>query len=252
MFGLFKKRQKTGVSKGGSTMYEYKTTDKVIGTESLAGGNEIHLEAISAHIEKHIGKVDFVFHELISALVHIDVHIVYPTPARNFYTLVTSGMSDRPMNIPSPEVKDWEYGEVMLCLPPEWKIDEESLKDEKNYWPIRMLKFIARFPHEYNSWVSFGHTIPNGNPPNPLADNVGFCGVLLDVPVTTGKEFPLLQLEDKRILFYALIPLFEDEMNFKLQEGNDALLELFDQHNVTELVNVNRRSVVGQSTGRRR
>src|SRR6185295_19871223 len=65
-----------------------------------ARGDEQNIEAIAAHIEKHIGPPDSVFHEIISDLVHIDVHFVAPAPERNFRTLVTSGMSDRPMNAP--------------------------------------------------------------------------------------------------------------------------------------------------------
>lgn len=245
MFGLFKKRKKTGVSKGGSTLYEYKETGREIGTRDMAAGDEANMEAITQHLEKYIGKIDFVYHEIISPLVHIDIHVIYPTAERNFFTLVTSGMSDRPMKIPDARLKGWEYGEVMICLPATWKMDEESFKDEKYYWPIRMMKFIARFPHEYNSWISYGHTIPNGNPPAPVADGVGFCGVLLEVPITMqDEEFHVLKINDnKHIRFYALLPLFEEEMNFKLEEGSEALLELFEKHRIFELIDVKRPNV---------
>jgi hypothetical protein len=56
-----------------------------------------HLDAIVSHI----GKPETVLHELVSELVHVDIHVVVPTPKRNCYTLVTSGMSDRPMNVPA-------------------------------------------------------------------------------------------------------------------------------------------------------
>ncbi|WP_251274378.1 hypothetical protein, partial [Enterobacter hormaechei] len=39
-------------------------------------GEEQHIEAISAHLERHLGPVSGVFHEIISDLVHIDVHVV--------------------------------------------------------------------------------------------------------------------------------------------------------------------------------
>ena len=31
----------------------------------------------------------------------------------------------------------------------------------ERFWPIQMLKFLARFPHEYKTWLGWGHTIPN-------------------------------------------------------------------------------------------
>ena len=57
----------------------------------LAIGDEDSIERISAHIEEHIGPVAGVFHELISDLVHIDVHMVAPTDERPYHTLFTSG-----------------------------------------------------------------------------------------------------------------------------------------------------------------
>ncbi|MCI5054689.1 MAG: suppressor of fused domain protein [Flavobacteriales bacterium] len=247
MFGLFKKSKKRGTSKGGSTIYEYEETQEEIGADHLSVGNESNIEEISDHIEKYIGKIEFVYHELISPLVHIDIHVVLPTPERNFYTLVTSGMSDRAMNIPSKELKGWEYAELMLCLPPEWNIKQEMLEEEENYWPIRMLKFMARFPHEYNTWLSFGHTIPNGNPPDPFNDDVDYTCALVNFPAMVNdveKFFELKINDEKTIKFFGLMPIFESEMNFKLEKGTDALNELFDQHFVTELIDKKRKSVV--------
>jgi len=58
------------------------------------------IEQISDHVERHIGPIESVFHEIISDTVHVDVHFVPPTEARPWTTLVTSGMSDRPMAAP--------------------------------------------------------------------------------------------------------------------------------------------------------
>ncbi len=66
----------------------------------VAIGDGDHIDAISEHIEQHIGEVTMVFHEIVSDLVHIDVHHVLPTEDRDFHTLITSGMSDKPMNVP--------------------------------------------------------------------------------------------------------------------------------------------------------
>jgi hypothetical protein len=246
MFGFFKKAKKTSKTEGGSTIYNYSTSEEKIGTESMGGG-ESKMEAITAHIEKYLGKIDMVYHELISPLVHIDIHVIYPKPERDFYTLITTGMSDKPMHVPTKEHKPWEYGEFMICLPKEWKLDDESLKNEDYYWPIRMMKFMARFPHEYKSWLSFGHTLPNGNPSRTYTDKVGFTGVLVDLPVTIQNiKFPVVQIDEQtKVFIYAPYPVYENEMEFKLKNGNDALIELFDENNITELLDPNRKSVIG-------
>ena len=245
MFGFFKKAKKTDVTKGGSTLYNYSVSDERIGAKDMGGG-ESKMEAITAHIEKYLGPIDYVYHELISPLVHLDIHVINPKPERDFYTLITTGMSDKPMNVPSDEHKPWQYAELMICLPKEWKLDEESLKNEDYYWPIRMMKFIARFPHEYRSWLSFGHTIPNGNPSSTYTDNVGFSGVLVDLPVTIfNVNFPVLKIDEKtQIYIYALYPLYENEMDFKLENGTEALTKMFDIKGITELLDPNRKSLI--------
>ena len=62
---------------------------------------EEHIAAIGAHIERHLGPVSGVFHEIISDLVHIDVHVVPANDHCPYLRLVTSGMSDLPMTVPA-------------------------------------------------------------------------------------------------------------------------------------------------------
>src|SRR5262245_31999640 len=39
-------------------------------------GDAANIEQISAHIERYVGPVGTVYHELVSDLVHVDVHLV--------------------------------------------------------------------------------------------------------------------------------------------------------------------------------
>jgi Suppressor of fused protein (SUFU) len=230
-----------GVSEGGSTVYLHQPRAQSWVPPDLSQSN---LAAVDAHIEEHLGQVDFVWHELVSDLVHIDIHVIKPTPQRNWYTLVTSGMSDRPMH--SPEgAEDYRYAEVMMCLPPTWKLGQEHFKDEQNYWPIRWLKMLARLPHEYNTWLSYWHTVPNGDPAEPLANNTSLVGIMLVPPMTTHPEFgELLVPPTHTIRFLAVIPLTADEMAFKLSAGASELFDRLERANVTELLNPARKSVL--------
>jgi hypothetical protein len=80
------------------------------------GGSPDALEHIDGHLAKHVGEADTVFHEIISDIVHIDVHHVPPGPERSFHTFVTTGMSDLPMQAP-PDAEDCRYAELMIYLP---------------------------------------------------------------------------------------------------------------------------------------
>lgn len=234
-------------SDSGAPIYRY---DHVQPKEfTPAHGDGENIEAISEHIESHIGKIESVFHEIVSDLVHIDIHWVKPSEKFPFHTLVTSGMSDMPMTVPEG-LEDHKYSELCVLLPGDWNIGgenyqttEEAFKDEKNYWPVRWLKIIARFPHEYNTWVGHGHTIPNGNNADPFADNTGLGCMLLFPSISLGNQFFQLKVNDeKSIHFYCLYPLYKEEMEFKLKKGADALIDKFEKYNVTDVVDIKRRN----------
>ncbi|MCG8697063.1 MAG: suppressor of fused domain protein [Bacteroidales bacterium] len=226
-------------SKSGAPIYRY--DDHKPKDFELAIG-ESSMEEITGHIEKHVGQIDLVYHEIISDKVHVDIHCINPTPELPFYKLITTGMSDKPMNTP-PDVQDCEYAELCICLPQNWKLTEEDFKNENYYWPLRSLKFLAHFPHEYDTWLGWGHTIPYGNPPAPFADNNNFNTIALLPPIEFGEEFPQLKLENKTINFFSLIPLYQEEVQLKLDKGIEALFDDFEKHNVTDVIDINRPNV---------
>lgn len=194
-----------------------------------------NLDEIEKHITKHLGEPERVFHELISTTVHIDVHIVAATAERPWVSLVTSGMSDIPMTTPEG-AEDFRFAELMMRLPADWKFEEGTMSDEANYWPIRALKFLARFAHEHQTWLSYGHTIPNGNPPNPIAEGLPFTGFVLSMPWIGGEEFSVLRLANGTpVWFWSLIPLHTSEADFKLAHGADALFEKIGQAGYSDL-----------------
>ena len=233
------------VSLSGAPIFRYTDGEK----EWEAAHGEECIEEISDHIEEHIGKVSMVFHEILSDTVHIDVHHVEPTRERPFHTLITSGMSDLPMSVPA-SVEAASFMELMVTLPQSWKVNDKSFRLEEWYWPVRQLKFLARFPHKYDTWLGWGHTIPNGDPPAPFASNTKLCGVILLPSVNVPQKFHDLRINDnKTIEFFSVVPLFEEEMNLKLARGSDLLLEKFDKYEVSDIIDVNRRNVAKKRFG---
>ena len=94
-----------------------------------AARGESCLPQISDHIKAHLGEIDTVLHELASDTVHIDVHVVKPTKSFPYHRLITSGMSDLPMNTPAGATVP-KFTELMVTLPASWRVDDEALKDE--------------------------------------------------------------------------------------------------------------------------
>lgn len=200
-------------------------------------------EAIDRHLEEHFGPVEFVYHEVASHLVAVHVYVIAPTDARPYRTLVTSGMSELPMAVPAGHDIS-PYAELMLALPAEWPLDDKAgLGDERTGWPLRLLKEIARLPHEYGTWIGAWHSVPNGDPMQPYAPTTPFAGVVVAPMLRVPAQARVIEVGDgTRVDLHGLIPLHPDEMKVKLERGTDALIEVLDRGGITELLEPDRRS----------
>ncbi|MDO5608012.1 MAG: suppressor of fused domain protein [Capnocytophaga sp.] len=228
-------------SEGGSAIYRYETHEE---EGFRTPENEaVYLEEITRHLEKHIGPVESVFHEILSEYVHIDVHWIKPNEAFPYNILVTSGMSDMPMHLPAglENPRQYMYGEMMVILPAHWEISEEAFENENNYWPVYFLKMLARLPHQYKSWLAYGHTLPNGENADPIANTNFGCMMVMPPFVTFDEDFLQMETSDGNIInFYAMIPLYKEEMELKLNLGVEALLDKFDDYGILEVIDINR------------
>ena len=184
---------------------------------------EEEMEAVEEHIEQYFGKFENVFHELVSPDIHVDICVVPPSEERDYCTLVTMGMGAHRMNVPE-ELAEYklERAELAIALPADWKLDQESMKDEKWYWPIRLLKSLARLPIASDTWLGFGHTMDNEE---DFAKDTKLCAAILTGPQDTedGSEVCILP-SGEEVNFYQVIPLYRDELEYKLAHDADALL----------------------------
>ena len=206
---------------------------------------EEEMEAVEGHIQQYFGKVENVFHELVSPDIHVDICMVPPTEERDYYTLVTMGMGAHRMNVPE-ELAEYklERAELAIALPADWKLDQESMKDEKWYWPIRLLKSLARLPINCDSWLGHGHTVENRE---PFADNTKLCTATLIGPQDTEDGSEVCTLPGgEEVNFYQVIPLYEDELDYKLEHDVDALLD--KMAGISFVVNPTRQDAITRGT----
>ncbi len=232
------------VSESGQPIFRHKPRERPF-EPAISDGSDA--EAICSHVESHLGPIDLVYHELLSDLVHIDVHEIKPRPDRNFWTFITTGMSDRPMTVPDG-VDDARYAELMICLPPTWKVSDEAFQDEANYWPIGLVKMLSRLPHEYQTWLAPGHTVPNGDPPEPFDPTTKFCCALLVNPQTTPPGFDQVETAPGKVVrFLAVIRLYLEEVDLKLKKGSDEIFQKLTKQGVTELLKPGRKNVARKS-----
>jgi len=230
------------VTAGGSAVLRHEARAE---GKRVEEGDAATIEAITAHMTRCLGEPAFVWHEIVSDRVHIDVHVI-PGCDGEPTTLFTTGMSDLPMAVDPRAHGAPIYAELMLRLPPTWQLEQEALQDERRYWPVRWLKRLARLPHEYATWLGWGHTIPNGDPPQPLAPGVPFAGFIVAPPTSLDENDSTVTAPGRSVAIYAIYPLHPDEMDYKLEHGADALFERLDQLGVTDEVTPDRPSAVSK------
>ena len=188
---------------------------------------EEEMEAVEGHIQQYFGEFENVFHELSSPDIHVDICVVPPSKERYYYTLVTMGMGAHRMNVPE-ELAEYklERAELAIALPGNWKLKREDLKNERWYWPIRLLKTLARLPIASDTWLGFGHTMDNEE---DFAKGTKLCAAILTGPQDTedGSEVCILP-SGEEVNFYQVIPLYREELEYKMAHDADALLDKMD------------------------
>ena len=203
--------------------------------------SEKEVEKVEAYIKQQYGEFEEVFHEIVSLDIHCDIAMVPPTDERPYYTLVTMGAGAYRMDIPK-ELKKWklERAEYVIFLPKDWNIKSDK---EEDYWPVRMLKDIARFPIYTGSWITLGHTVTMNEDSSPVASNteLNSC-VLLN---SFGKDKQIvdalkLRLFGDEVNFWQVLPLYQEEVEFTFEHSTNELIELLKD--VPMVVDINRKN----------
>ena len=129
------------------------------------------------------------------------------------------------MKIPSEYQEDGLPSriELMMCLPPEW--NPESKESQEN-WPVELLRYLARFPIIESTWLGYGHSIQNGT---PYADNTLLAGCVPLGVQDAPEGAAVCKLSDGSwVGFYQVIPLTENELEYKIQHSTDEMLEYME------------------------
>jgi hypothetical protein len=237
MFSWFRKEQpQTETSPGGSVVYRYGGDE--FSKTKIGFTDQSTLEFVDARekaYDRFFGRSPKVCHELLPFIPHVDVYAYERGQGgRDFSTLVTGGMSDLEMTLPPDITGAPQRVELIFyCLDPK----EEYLET---------LRRLAHFPHDNKTWLGFGHTMPNGNPPEPLwgsavLDSFLFMPTIVRPDSSLSEELILL---GQPVHFLWVVPLSTAECNLKLEKGFDAILDLFDEHEHPHVFDPSRKSYV--------
>lgn len=204
--------------------------------------SEKEWDKVSDYIEQQYGKSDIVGHEMVSPDIHCDIVIVPPTEEQPYYKLITMGAGAYKMNIPK-DLRSYvcDRAEYVIFLPKDWNLQSSK---EEDYWPIRMLKTIARLPIRAEDWLCDSHDVQLTEDGSPLAENTGFNScVLMSSIGKNGQEVKPLKLGliGKKVAFYQLYPLYPEELQFKMEHSFDELMDKMDAED-NLIINIHRKN----------
>ena len=173
------------------------------------------LEARDQLYERYFGSAADVAHGVISIAPHIDVYIYDPRlPERDFYTLVTSGLSE----FQAPGA----FGRTELIFYAKECTDEY----------ISLLHNLAHAIIEHAIDLGHGHTITNGDPPTPLFERSELSCVLLH---ETGVEPECdinddWSIDDEPVFLLNVMPITEAECDFIREHDVVEFSDILENH----------------------
>ena len=186
--------------------------------------------------EELFGPFGPVSHELLPMVPHIDVYTFEPGyQGRDFYTLVSSGMSDLPMHLPDGVSQEYARAEIVLYV------------DEPKELYINLIRHFARYPHSYDTYFSYEHTIPNGDPAEPFFADSELTSIMFIGPILSPDKSFTERLKGRTGIEVQLLHmtfLTTRECDFKLEDGADMVYDMLDEHEHHFVVDESRRSYI--------
>ncbi len=192
-------------------------------------------DEVEQYLESCYGSIEYSLCEIISDMP-IAINIIRFEGDEPCIILATSGMSAKAMSVPK-DADDYKYAELMMYLPPDWPISELASSDSDFNWPVQWLRYIARYPHQHDTWLMLSYTFSNEDPPEPLCNNTKLSCILS----LSGEQ--LTRADNTCIQFYSLYPIYQEERQILEQSGVETLLEMFQQYDISTVVDIGRQNV---------
>lgn len=209
-----------------------------------------HAAWIHDHLSKFFDdKLVSVFHEIPTLDLHLDVFFIKPENS-TFNILLTCGMSTLKMEVDEQagNPAEFEFAELMMLIPKEIEFEQVYSGQNKNDWIISILKQSAKFPHFYDTWIGIGHTLQAEMDMSPYSSGTEFVGALILPSVTFDKDFTEIHKNGRKINIYIVFPLYKDELEFKIENGYNKLLDLLIKANGKEVLNLKRKSLISKKS----
>lgn len=155
--------------------------------------------------------------------------------------VMTTKLSEYTMPV-SEKWKGREHNELFFCLPTYWDFEDHT--NPNSNWIFEWLFRLENFVYEKNTWLGPGHSIPCGNPPTAISSLMKQEYFMFFDPMFLSTVLAPLTSADKTIYFLSIVPIFGDELDYKMGKGTHNIVKKFMARKTDERLDDYRFSVL--------
>ena len=225
---------------------DWKEREEIIRWETIPPADDDILGHVKVHIDQQFGVYTQLLTDNSDPDYPLEIAVIPPRLDHDYYTLVTVGLSRHRMGFPEERRDEkLERAELLINLPRDWRLTKADCREERWSWPIRMMLATAHFAMEDPEvGLESRTTLDEGEDGIPFAENTELRGEILLYPGVFGTDSFFCRLPDgDEVNFYQVIPLYREEIQYKLEHGSDSLLDLCPDESL-EVINPHRLNVV--------
>ena len=153
----------------------------------------------------------------------------------NKHLIVTEGLIKHEQQV-NEDNADLKRIELYFMLP-------EYIEPKTHKWIVYWLNRIAQVPQKNSTWFGHGDTLPAGNPPQQMCEQLKANYFILSRPIALTYTAGFKEIEFKSFVPLAVIPIFVKEFSFKMRNSHTVLFKKMEEKNVTEIIDLYRTSV---------
>jgi hypothetical protein len=181
-------------------------------------------------LEKRFGATSINVHS--TSTISFSIVTVQSVERKGVTFLLTNGLSEYEQ--PTTEKnKAHKHIELVFCLPSYWDLNDDI---PTMSWVKNWIDKLGTHLIEKQTWYGDGHTFANGNPIEPLSPTMNQKYLMLVEPDFFATELSPIKIENKEVHFLCVIPLFEDEFDFKMGKGTFKLKKKLRDKGINELL----------------
>ncbi|NRA11800.1 MAG: suppressor of fused domain protein [Crocinitomicaceae bacterium] len=147
--------------------------------------------------------------------------------------LMTNGLSDYNMPVPEKEEGN-EFNELCFCLPSYWNWEEAD--NPQMNWVFTWIQKLAKYVQENKTWFGHGHTFPNGKEMNPISATMAQNNFIMIRPMLLETQMAPVKVNGKTVNFLFIVPIYEEELDFKQSKGTRKFITKFINKGVNEML----------------